>query len=146
MARTKPRPPATTEQTLRVHDLACPECGRTTWSAYVSHRTVSTLGGVTALRLHVRSCQTPDCPRYHRPCRPEGEGRIALPQHEFGLDVIALVGALRYRQHRSVPEIHSELAGRGVVVCQRTVTNLLDRYDELLAVRLGDSKRLRGLL
>jgi hypothetical protein len=146
MARVKSRPAATTHQTLHVHDTRCPDCGQATWSAYVSRRTVSTLGGVTALRLHVRSCQTPDCPRYHRPYRPEEEGRVALPQHEFGLDVIALVGALRYRQHRSVPEIHLELTSRGLVVCQRTVTNLLDRYDELLAVRLGDGRRLRGLL
>src|SRR5688572_29617009 len=146
MARTKPRPVATLERTLRVHHARCPHCTKPTWSAYVSHRTVSTLEGVTALRLHVRNCQSPDCPLYHRPCRPEEEGRVALPQHEFGLDVIALAGALRYQRHQSVPEIHSELTGRGVVVCQRTVTNLLDRYDELLAVRLGDSKRLRDLL
>jgi len=51
-----------------------------------------------------------------------------------------------YRQHRSVPEIHSDLRARGLEVCERTVTNLLDRYDELLAVRLGDSKRLKELL
>src|SRR4051812_4152611 len=146
MARTKPRPPATTQQTLCVQDTICPECGRTTWSAYVSRRTVSTLAGVTALRLYVRCCRNDDCPRYGRPCRPEAEGRVALPQHEFGLDVVALVGALRYQQHRSVPEIHKELAARGLVVCERAVTNLLDRYDELLAVRLGDSARLRALL
>ena len=146
MARTKPRPTATTQQTLRVHNTACPHCGKATWSAYVSRRTVGTLSGVTALRLYVRCCQTPDCPMYRRPYRPEEEGRVALPQHEFGLDVIALVGALRYQQHRSVPEIHLELTSRGVAVCQRTVTNLLDRYDELLAVRLGDSRRLRDRL
>ena len=40
-----------------------------------------------------------------------------LPQHEFGLDVIALVGALRHAQHRSLPEIHAELARRGVAIC-----------------------------
>src|SRR5215203_5987362 len=102
--------------------------------------------GVTALRVYVRCCRNEDCPRSGRPCRPEEEGRIALPQHEFGLDVIALVGALRYQQHRSVPEIHKDLLGRGLTACERTVTNLLDRYDELLAVRLGDSKRLKGLL
>jgi hypothetical protein len=112
----------------------------------VNERTVSTLAGVLALRLHVRCCQNNDCPLYHRPYRPEEEGRLALPQHEFGLDVVALVGELRYRQHRSVPEIHLDLQARGLVVCQRTVTNLLDRYDELLAVRLGDSRRLRELL
>src|SRR4051812_15813885 len=149
MARTKPRPPATIQQTLHVQDTACPHCGRTTWSAYVSRRTVSTLAGGTALRRYVRCCRNEDCPRHGRPCRPcrpEAEGRVALPQHEFGLDVVALVGALRYQGHRSVPEIHLELTRRGLVVCQRTVTNLLDRYDELLAVRLGDSTRLRELL
>jgi hypothetical protein len=42
--------------------------------------------------------------------------------------VIALAGTLRYREHRSVPEIHRELSRRGVVICERSV--LLERYDE----------------
>jgi hypothetical protein len=78
--------------------------------------------------------------------RPEAEGRIALPLHEFGLDVIALIGALRYQQHRSVPEMHQELLTRGLGICQRSVTNLLDRYDELVSVRLSDSRRLQSLM
>jgi hypothetical protein len=69
-----------------------------------------------------------------------------LPHHEFGLDVIALVGHLRYIQHRSIPEIHAELRRRRVVVAERTVTNLLDRYDELRAVATANPKRLRSLL
>lgn len=66
-----------------------------------------------------------------------------LPQYEVGLDVVALVGTLRHTQHRSVTEIHAELVRRGVAVCVRTVTNLLDRYDELLALSTSDPKRLR---
>ena len=58
--------------------------------------------------------------------------------------MIALVGALRHREHRSIPEIHAALRGRGVEVCERSVTNLLDRYDELLAVSLTDSGLLAG--
>jgi hypothetical protein len=77
------------------------------------------------------------------PLRPEQEGRFALPEHEFGLDVIAAVGTLRHAQHRSVPEIHAELTRRGVPLCVRTVSNLLDRYDELLALSLTDAARLR---
>ena len=96
--------------------------------------------------MQVRSCRNPDCPRHKVCLRPEQEGRFALPQHEFGLDVIALVGGLRHREHRSVPEIHAALRGRGVAIAERSVTNLLDRYDELLAVSLTDSTRLRGLL
>jgi hypothetical protein len=71
---------------------------------------------------------------------------LALPQHEFGLDVIALVGVLRHRDHRSVPEIHAALRGRGMEIAERSVTNLLDRYDELLATSLTGSRRLRRVL
>ena len=52
--------------------------------------------------------------------RPESEGKWALPQHEFGLDVIALCGAWRYQEHRSVPQIHQQLQQRGLCVSQRS--------------------------
>jgi hypothetical protein len=98
------------------------------------------------LRLVVRRCVNRDCALYHEPHRPEEEGAFALPQGEFGLDVIALVGALRHAEHRSVPEIHRELRGRGVAVSERTVTNLLDRYEELVALRLSENAGLRKRL
>jgi hypothetical protein len=69
-----------------------------------------------------------------------------LPHHEFGLDVLALVGRLRHAEHRSVPEIHLELRRRGLALAQRTVSNLLDRYDELKALSTADPKRLGPLL
>src|SRR5262249_4528519 len=125
---------------------AGPACGRRLWSDYRNYRTVATLAGLTRLVLHVRRCHHADCPRYLKPYRPEAEGRHALPQHEFGLDVVAHVGALRYAEHRSVPEIHQHLLARGLAIAERTVTNLLDRYDELLAVTLTDTGRLHGLL
>src|SRR3954469_16469086 len=71
---------------------------------------------------------------------------FALPYHEFGLDVMALVGRLRYTEHRSIPEIHRELTRRGLVLAERTVTNLLDRYDELRALATADPKRWEPLL
>lgn len=70
---------------------------------------------------------------------------FALPQHEFGLDVIALVGRLRHAEHRSVPEIHAGLVRRGVPICVRSVGNLLDRDDELLALSCFDVARLRRI-
>jgi hypothetical protein len=79
------------------------------------------------------------------PYRPEEEGRLALPKHEFGLDVIALVGTLRYTQHRSVPEMHQELGHRRVVIAPRTVQHLLERYEELGALSLTDLSRLQRI-
>jgi hypothetical protein len=75
---------------------------------YSNRRAIVSLRGLVRLRLKIRRCEDRSCGRYHQAWRPEAEAALALPQHEFGLDVIALVGALRYREHRSVPEIHQE--------------------------------------
>jgi Transposase, Mutator family len=72
------------------------------------------------------------------------EGRWALPHGEFGLDVIALIGSLRYVSHRGIPEIHQELCDRGISIAERTVPHLLQRYAELVALYLTDQARLRN--
>jgi hypothetical protein len=112
------------------------------WNKYDNVRRVRTLTGVVQLRLKVRRCATPACERFCQPYRPEAEGKWALPQHEFGLDVMALVGSLRYQEHRSVTQIHQVLHGRGVSVSERTVSNLLARYDELVALEMGNIERI----
>ena len=104
-----------------------------------------TLSGVVRLRLKIRRCYNEKCERFGCVYRPEAEGKWALPQHEFGLDVVALVGALRYGQHRSVPEIHQQLQGRDICVGQRSVSHLIERYEELLALNLSNKQRLQEI-
>jgi len=145
MARRTPRPHPTTTQTLQTFLRHCPCCGNLMWAAYPNYRTVTTLSGILHLTLKIRRCITPTCPRFQRPYRPEEEGRLALPKHEFGLDVITLIGTLRYVQHRSVPEIYQELGQRRVALAPRTVLNLLERYDELVALSLTDTTRLQRI-
>jgi hypothetical protein len=115
------------------------------WAAYHNYRTITTLDDVVHLTLQIRRCLNRTCPQFHRPYRPEEEGRLALPKHEFGLDVMAWVGTLRYAQHRSLPEIYQHLRHRGVTVAPRTVTHLLERYDELLTLSLTDTARLQRI-
>ncbi len=142
MPRRTARPQPTRDVELPALTRTCPECGAAPWAAYKIHRTVTTLEGLVRLGLQVRRRRDRDCRRFGVPLRPEQEGRLVLPQHEFGLDVIALVGTLRHAEHRSVPEIHAELTRRGVPICPRSVGNLLDRYDELLALSSSDAGRL----
>ncbi len=146
MARTSARARPDRESVLWPVQSACPHCNRPMRVRYENHRTLETLSGRVRLRLKIRRCERVGCARHHRPYRPEAETAIALPEHEFGLDVIALVGVLRHRDHRSIPEIHQALRARGVEIAERSVSNLLDRYDELLATSLTDSTRLRALL
>jgi hypothetical protein len=145
MPRRSARPQPDRTLDLPAHTRACPACAGPLWSAATARRTVVTLDGLVRLHLQIRSCRNPDCPRRGVCLRPEQEGRFALPQHEFGLDVIALVGRLRHAEHRSVPEIHAELARRRVPICARSVGNLLDRYDELLTLSLSGAARLRRI-
>ena len=146
MPRRTRRPSATRTEILECVQQKCPECGQLMWNAYDNHRTVTGLEGVVHLRLKVRRCVNPECGRYHVPYRPEEEGRWALPYHEFGLDVIAQIGAWRYQEHRTVPEIHQRLVERGVAISERSVTNQLERYDELVTLSLRQSERLQERL
>ena len=142
----RPRPKPDRDLSLSPITLDCPECQHRTYADYHNFRTVTTVDGVIRLTLTIRRCPNFDCPRFLLPYRPEAEPHFALPHHEFGLDVMALVGRLRYVEHRSIPEIYHELTRRGIVLAERTVTNLLDRYDELRALSTADPQRLGPLL
>src|SRR5262245_31342629 len=144
--RRRPRPQPDRALTLTPVTLDCPECRQRLHADYNNFRTITTLDGVIRLTLLIRRCHLPACSRFQRPYRPEAEPHFALPYHEFGLDVTAEVGRLRYAEHRSLPEIHRELTRRGVSLAPRTVTNLVDRYDELKALASADPQRLGPLL
>src|SRR5579859_459692 len=149
MGRRGSRAAAVTQERERVltpERKRCPVCGQRLWIAYTKRRRVVRLDGVWRLTLRVRRCPNQACALYHHAYLPEELGAWVLPQAEFGLDVIALVGHLRYREQRSVPQIHQALQARGVQIAERSVTVLLHRYEELVALRLADATRLRECL
>jgi hypothetical protein len=112
------------------------------WRVDTHARTVASLAGLVHYTLTIRACPNSECDRFRRPYHPEEEGLVALPHGEFGLDVIAFVGARRYGEQRSVPEIHRQLQEQGVAIAERTVTELLHRYEELLTLRLSERREL----
>jgi hypothetical protein len=146
MSRQHARPAAGTQLRLDTCRDHCWLCEQRLWVAYHRRRKVMTLDGLIELVLPVRRCPNRACDLYRVSVRPEEEGRYALPHGEFGLDVIALVGRLRFAEHRSVPEIHATLRERGVGIAPRSVLEQLHRYEELVALRLADHERLRTLL
>jgi hypothetical protein len=131
-------------QTFEPLSTTCLTCGNAAHIAYHTQRTITTLTGRYRLHLAVRRCTYPPCPSYHQPYRPEAEQGWALPHGEYGLDVIALVGFLRYRRHQSLAEIHQNLRERGLTIGERTVLNLLVRYEELATLHMTDRERLRA--
>ena len=145
MARTTPRPPPTLTQTLQPIVRPCPCCGAPRWAASHTYRILTTVEAILRLTLQRRRCLNPACPQVRKPSRPEAEGRLALPQHGFGLDGLTVIGTQRSAPHSSGPPIHQAWVARGLAVAPRTVTNLLERYDALVALSLQDTARLRRL-
>jgi hypothetical protein len=140
------RAEATHALTLTPLKEQCEQCGQFLWVGYHAHRTVTRLDGLWKLTVVVRRCVQPECPRYHVAYRPEEEGSWALPHGEFGLEVIALIGRWRYGEHRSVPEMHRLLLARGVSITERSVTHLMQRYEELVTLRITDHERIKTRL
>jgi hypothetical protein len=145
MARTTPRPTPTATQTLLPMLRHWPCCGNTMWAASHNSRTMTTLETVLRLTLQIRRCLHLTCPQFRKPYRPEAAGRLALPKHACGLEVMAFVGHRRSALHRSLPAIHHAVVDHGVAVAPRTVTTLLDRDDARLALSPQDTERLRRL-
>ncbi len=146
MGRRGSRPAATHARVLSPERTRCLVCGGPLWVAYHKQRSVVRLDGLWRLTLRVRTCRTPTCAQYHRAYVPEEVGAWVLPQGEFGLDVIAHIGQLRTREQRSVPQIHQALLAHGVTIAERSVTVLLHRYEELVALCLADAAQLRARL
>ena len=142
MARRHSKPTPNVSRLLVAQRRTCVGCGGPLWSAYWQERSILSLAGRLRLRLQIRRCTTYGCTLFGRPYRPEEEGGYALPHGEIGLDVIASVGAQRFGEHRSVPEIHQALEARQLTLCERSVTNLLQRYEELVSLHLLDRPRV----
>jgi len=146
MARKRPKPACSDTRILEPAFPICQTCGKRLWMAYYNQRKLITLNGILEITIPIRSCRNPECAARKLPIHPYEEGALALPEAECALDLVAFVGNCRHRQHRSIPEIHALLQQRDVPVCQRTVTNLLDRYDELVALSVTDKERLKWRL
>src|ERR687884_442581 len=92
MARLSARARPDRERVLRPARQRCPGCGGHMRLRYENRRTLVLLTGAVRLHLQIRRCEREGCTRYRVAYRPEAEGAIALPQHEFGLAVTLTEG------------------------------------------------------
>src|SRR5512142_2868176 len=109
MARRTARPQP--DQTLELPGLTrtCPHCGGPLWAAYKTRRSVTTLRGTVRLRLQVRRCRAPHCPRRTAPLRPEQEGRFALADTERLRRVTGAAGRVILASDGLQPDVGHEV-------------------------------------
>jgi hypothetical protein len=145
MARTTSRPPPTATRPLQSLGRHCPICGATMWAASHHYRPITTLEDVGHLPLPMRRGLHRCGPPCRRPSRPEAAGRLALPGHACGLEVMAWGGTVRDAPQRRWPASQQHLRQRGVAVAPRTVRPRLDRDDALRTLSRTATVRLQRL-
>ena len=95
---------------------------------------------------HFLECPTPSCRLREAVYRPEEEGLLALRGYTFGLDVVALVGELRYGSNRSIPEIHAHLLEAGLEISDKEVSLLSEVFLALVTTKAAsDSEAVDAL-
>jgi hypothetical protein len=106
----------------------CPACREPLRERYRKRRFIVRLDEQLDVTSHFLECTTPRCRLRALVSRPEEEGLLALRGYTFGLDVVALIGQLRFERKRSVPEIHAQLVGDGLEISDKEVALLAEVF------------------
>ena len=142
MRRTVPLERTPVRMVLTAEADSCAFCGAETRVCQHRRRRIHDLDQTIDLICRDKACTNPECPN---PCirfRPMEEATLALPGHEFSLDVVTEIGSMRLRDDFSFPRIHERLRERlsPVPICAMSVQYQFRNYLSLVGCRCDDSR------
>ena len=112
---------------------SCPTCqSKLEYCHTVSKKTISTLTGVKTIVNMGYRCTNSECKNLSTVHRSAQADHLSLKHITYGIDVIAYVGELRFKEHKTRKEIMDILNAQGIIVSERHVQKLYERYTLLL--------------
>lgn len=112
----------------------CPLCKERLVKKYnTNEKTKITLKGKLVCWERVLKCRNPECPgnsMYFHSAEYKG---LTLSGMNFGIDVLALEGELRFEDHKTIDEIVDSLHEYGIYTNGATVSKHLDKYLALMS-------------
>jgi hypothetical protein len=121
----------------------CPGCQQPRAERYRKQRYIITLRGELKVISHWLECRTHGCLWRGASLRPEQEEVLALRGYSFGLDVVARIGELRYREHRTLAQIQHTLP---VAISLKEVELLSEVLLALVSTHARDDAQLLAQL
>lgn len=125
MRRTVPLERPAVRKVWTAPQESCPFCDGRLQVCQHRKRRIHALDETVLLTLRDKRCVHPGCPHPEIRYRPAAETLLALPDHEFGLDVILAIGSMRLRDDFSFPRIYQRLHERPapVPICPQLAGN-----------------------
>jgi hypothetical protein len=117
---------------------ACPGCQQPRVERYRKQRYIITLHGALTAISHWLACRTRGGPWYGASLRPEQAEGLALRGYSCGLDVVARIGGLRCRAHRTLAQIPQ---ARPVALSLKAVALLSDVFLALVSTHARDAQQ-----
>ncbi|WP_027416910.1 transposase [Aneurinibacillus terranovensis] len=131
--RTKNRLTSTETRYFKPEFQSCPYCNsKLEYCHTVSKKTISTLKGVLTLVNMGYRCSNKNCSHPETVYRSAQADQLSMKHITYGMDVLAYVGQLRFKEHKTRKEIMDILNTEGVTVSERHVQKLYERYSVLL--------------
>jgi hypothetical protein len=100
---------ASTQMDLYPHIQDCPACHQILHERYHKQRWIVRLDQYIKVVSHFLECANATCTQHAVVYRPHQEDALALRGYTFGLDVVARIGELRYREHLAITKIREQL-------------------------------------
>ncbi|WP_391202781.1 transposase [Psychrobacillus sp. L4] len=117
----------------------CPTChSKLDYCHTVSKKTISTLKGAKTIVNMGYRCTNSACENATTVFRSAQADHLSLKHMTYGIDVLAYVGQLRFKEHKTRKEIMDILNDHGVVISERHVQKLYERYTVLLRASAED--------
>jgi polyhydroxyalkanoate synthesis regulator phasin len=123
--------------------VECPKCSSPLGSAYRKKRFIVKLTEIVEVISHTLRCTNAACTLANCAIKPEQESAMALRGHTFGIDVLSLIGKRRFKDNRSIPDIHKELLQTyRLDISEREVEYLAEEYLALVSIIAKEDKEL----
>jgi len=131
--RTRNRLTSTETKYFKPEIQICPFCNsKLEYCHTVSKKTISTLSGVVTIVNMGYRCSNQNCSQSKSVYRSAQAEQLSMKHITYGMDVLAYVGELRFKEHKTRKEIMEILNTEGVSVSERHVQKLYERYAVLL--------------
>lgn len=137
--RTKNRLNAIESKYFSPEIKTCPECGeKLSYCHPVWRKTISTLDGEFKIINLGYRCENSNCSNNTVYRSAEAE-QHSMKHITYGMDVIAHIGHLRFKEHKTRSEIASLLTDKNVKISERQVQKLYERYALLLRANIEEN-------
>ena len=135
-------------RTITYPDKHCLCCGTKMKRRGATRRYLTQLNERIRVFAEIYSCPNESCQMYDKKLKPTEFLNIIFPEYSYGIDVLAKVGFLRFKEQRNIPEIHQIILKEHphIEISERHIENLVKAFMLSLEVSKQDPSYLKEKL